>query len=227
MTGARNASVTFTPPLTFRLTLTVVGVTNTAPAQVEYQGMKIGPCVEADPPGNTCIQDFPPGTVVTLIALNGRTTFFQGWGGDCAAAIGTEGGFPTCVLTMDQDHTASARFAILTIAPPSSSAAIVSRFDVAGVRAQALLNGTLLPEPRPGTTRMSVTARAGENRLEAQVLDAGRGGTWTFDLSAVPGLERGTLRVTSGEAVAVGPDSIVFRLTGRAGERIGFAFQQR
>lgn len=224
MTAARNVSVTFTPPLTFRLTLTVIGANFPVRAEIQYQGTTIPPCQESDPPGTTCINNFLPGTVVTLIAQNGPTSVFQSWGGDCGLALG---GPPTCTLLMDQNHTASATFSTLTIAPPGASAAIVSRFDVAGVRAQALLNGTLLEEPRPGTSRVSVATRAGENRLEAQLLDASRGGTWTFDLSAVPGLERGTLRVTSGEAVAVGPDSIVFRLTGRAGERLGFAFQQR
>ena len=67
----------------------------------------------------------------------------------------------------------------------------------------------------------------GENRFEAQIVEAGRAGTWRLELSGVSGLERGSLRVTAGEPVAVGPDTIVFRLSGRAGERIGFAFTKR
>jgi hypothetical protein len=100
-------------------------------------------------------------------------------------------------------------------------------FDVPGARGQALLNGTLLTTPAPGTTVIAVSSVSGENRLEAQLLGGGKAGTWRFDLSGIPGLERGSLRVTGGDAAAVGPDAVLFRMSGRAGERVELAFTTR
>jgi hypothetical protein len=60
----------------------------------------------------------------------------------------------------------------------------------------------------------------GTHRFEA-VLTAGQGpGVWRFRLRE--GFRAGTLRVLAGEAASVGTDAIVFRLRGRAGERIVF-----
>ena len=57
------------------------------------------------------------------------------------------------------------------------------------------------------------------SRIEAIVVTAkGRPGTWRFRMP-----EPGPIRVIAGEVAALGPDSVTFRLAGRAGERIVFA----
>jgi hypothetical protein len=72
----------------------------------------------------------------------------------------------------------------------------------------------------------NVEPRIGDNRLEAEA-GAGAGGTWRVELGGVRGLERGSVRVLAGEVLSVGPDAVVFRLKGRAGERFGLAFSVR
>ncbi len=221
MNGPRTASASFTVP-TFRLTIRSQHL-GTGTGDVSILGAKVGPCNSGPAPGNTCTTDWSPGTVLTL-RPNSFGASFMGWGGDCALALAR--GSNDCTLTMSQDRSVVATWQDLTLQGPGRST-LLSRFEVAGARGQATFNGTLLSEPKPGVTTLSVTTLDGENRLEAQLIEAGRAGTWRFDLADVPGLERGTLRVLAGEALAVGPDSVVFRMSGRAGERIGFAFSRR
>jgi hypothetical protein len=206
--------------LTFRLTLTVNGF-NGADGVVSITPSAIGTCASApSPPGNTCTVDYAAGEPVVLQAI-ANDGFFSGYGGDCSVKG------DTCDLVMSQDRTVTADFEQLVLPPTPGPASLASRFEVPGARGHVLLNGVLLPPPGSGDSTWTVSAVDGQNRLEAQILDAGRAGTWRFDLSGIPGMERGSLRVLTGQAIAVGPDSIVFRLAGRAGERIGLAFTKR
>jgi len=63
--------------------------------------------VTSTPPGidcgDTCSHIFDHGTVVELIAAPDADSTFAGWSGDCS-------GLTTCTLTMDQDHSVTARF---------------------------------------------------------------------------------------------------------------------
>ena len=225
MSAARNVSVTFTAPATFQLSLQVLN-SSTNVASVEYVGQSLLPCSAPGGGGIICVNAWPAGTTLTLRPVS--VSSFSGWSGDCAGAgAAPPGGTNDCVLVMNQNHGATASFGTLTLVDSGTGATLVSRFELSGARAQVTLNGTLLAAPRPGVSTLSLRAADGENRLEAQLVEAGRAGTWTLELAGVPGFERGTLRVTAGEAVAVGPDSVVFRLSGRAGERVGFAFQKR
>ncbi len=218
MNGPRNVTATFNAPLTFRLTLTVVGQAGGA-GRVNVNPSVFQNCSSAPPPGNVCTADYSPGEPIVLTAFT-ATGFFSGYSGDCA---GTN---PVCNLIMSQDRNVGALFDQLT-QPPAGTASISSAFDVAGARGQMMFNGVMLPAPEPGLMALAVTPAAGENRLEAQIVAAGKPGTWRFDLSGVPPLERGSLRVLSGEVVSVGPDSVAFRVSGRTGERIGVAFTAR
>ncbi|WP_027008479.1 InlB B-repeat-containing protein [Conexibacter woesei] len=56
---------------------------------------------------------YDEGTTVTLRAQDSELARFLGWGGDCRRS------FPTCTLTMDQDHTVLARF--VAIDPKSTN----------------------------------------------------------------------------------------------------------
>jgi hypothetical protein len=65
----------------------------------------------------------------------------------------------------------------------------------------------------------------GRHRLEATLVDAGgRPGTWRFDLGGLSPVA-GSLRVVAGEAALLGSSEVVFRLRGKAGERVVFAFE--
>ena len=68
--------------------------------------------------------------------------------------------------------------------------------------------------------------RAGENTLEAHVeTPFPQNGFWKFDFSATDGFVPGSLRAQSGTAVSIDGRSMVFRLSGAAGERIRFSFE--
>jgi Carboxypeptidase regulatory-like domain/Divergent InlB B-repeat domain len=56
--------------------------------------------------GSTCTAPFDDGAGVTLTAAPATGTTFVGWSGDCL------GSSPTCDLTMDQTHSASALFTL-------------------------------------------------------------------------------------------------------------------
>ncbi len=88
-----------------------------------------------------------------------------------------------------------------------------------------MLNGTDAFFPGAGPSRITGPVRPGSNRVEAVLVNAaGRGGTWRFDLGG-QGLKEGSLRVVAGEVVLTTPDTVVFRLSGRPGERVVFSFR--
>lgn len=217
MNGPRTASVTFIAA-TFRLTLNVQENANIL-AGVDVVPSPFGFCDSAPPPGTTCTADYTPGTSVTLRPV-AETGDHLAWSGDCAGVAPTN----SCVLAMTQDRTVGALFGQLTLV--SGAPTLVSRVDAPSARVQATLNGAPLAQITTGVQTIAVSAVEGENRLEALLLDAAKG-SWTLDLSGIPGLERGSLRVLSGHAVSVGPDAAVFKLSGRAGERIALAFAKR
>jgi hypothetical protein len=200
------------PAATFRLT-TTTGGTGT--------GTITGPGIAC--PGD-CTETYPPGTAVTLTATVGAFSGFAGWTGDCAGSTG-----PTCNLTMSANRTAGANFSVLSVAVTDAAPArstVVSRLEAPGARLAATLNGAPLVPPAPGQSAWTIEPRAGDNRLEAQGGDTAAG-TWRVELAGVRGLVLGSVRVLAGEVVSIGPDAVVFRLRGRAGERFGLAFAVR
>ena len=50
-------------------------------------------------------------------------------------------------------------------------------------------------------------------------------GQWRFELGSTASLEPGSLRVVAGNVALVTGDAVVFRLSGRPGERIVFTFR--
>jgi uncharacterized repeat protein (TIGR02543 family) len=219
MNAPRNVVATFNQA-TFRLSVTVIGF-NGASGSVRVLPSTFATCNSAPgPTGNTCVADYAPGEPIALFATTSAGSF-TGWTGDCASAAG-----PTCNVIMSQDRTTTATWNSLALVP-RGQATVASTFEVAGARGQALLNAALLTPPAPGMTVLTVSPVTGENRLEAQLVGGGKAGTWRFDLSGIPGLERGSLRVLAGDATAIGPDAVVFRLAGREGERIEVAFTTR
>jgi hypothetical protein len=96
---------------------------------------------------------------------------------------------------------------------------------VAGAEGQVVVDGAFGAfQERLG--QHGVPVAPGTHRVEATLLGGdGRPGTWRFELAGT--FEPGSLRAVAGEAAAVGPDTIVFRLRGRPGERVVFSVTTR
>jgi len=93
-------------------------------------------------------------------------------------------------------------------------------------RGQMVVNGNALVYAGAGRVVLATQGRRGENRIEAQLVQGpDRAGTWRFELGPTASFEPGTLRVIAGDVVQVTADSVLFRLSGKAGERVVFAFK--
>ena len=71
---------------------------------------------------------------------------------------------------------------------------------------------------------VSVQLGGGDILVEAVVREGKGDGRWIFDLGNATG-EPGTVTILSGEPLTVTPYSLVFRLKGRAGERVSFVLR--
>jgi hypothetical protein len=109
----------------------------------------------------------------------------------------------------------------------SSSASVlawVSDLSVPDGRGQVVVDGRDAVFPAGGRETFAARVAPGVHRLEAVLVEgAGKPGTWRFDLSAL-GIVPGSVRVVAGEAAQAGPAELTFRLKGRPGERVVFAF---
>jgi hypothetical protein len=166
---------------------------------------------------------YPSGTVVTLTASSILTALFQGWGGACT-------GTGSCVITMDGDKSVTAAFAsLLGLGTAHADAGgevdlglLRSTLRLSRGRGEITINGrTLLVTPE-GDGQIGLRAAPGNNLVEAWVREASGPGFWRFEFDP-SAIEPGSLRVLAGEPGSVGPTSVVFRLGGRAGERLSFA----
>jgi len=101
-----------------------------------------------------------------------------------------------------------------------------SELDLDGGSGQVVVNGEAAAFASRGRSAGAAVGRRGVNRIEAQVVEAaGRPGTWRFELGTTGSLEAGSVRVIAGEVALVTESAIVFRLKGRPGERVVFAFR--
>jgi hypothetical protein len=226
-TGACNLTmnVAHTVTATFDLAVAPVILTLTvfAPATSGSQVVAFPPAqtCTGTPGGNVCTVPFTPGASAALVPSS--TSLVASWSGDCAGT--PDGG--NCMLAMTVNRSATANFIVPAITDAQRSGSTVgSRLESVGARLTASLNDAPLAPPPPGASTWTVEPRTGDNRLEAQ-LQAGAAGTWRLELAGVQGLARGSLRVLAGEVVSLGPDAVVFRLKGRAGERVSLGFTVR
>ena len=110
-------------------------------------------------------------------------------------------------------------------ARPRRPRTLVSELGVPGGAGQVVANGEAA-FPRAGRSPLAIRLKRGENRVEATLVEARSGGTWRFELGGRAGLPaRRPLRVVAGEVVQLAADSVTFRLQGRPGERVVFAFR--
>jgi hypothetical protein len=132
---------------------------------------------------------------------------------------------------MDADKSVTVDFSLLgLIAQPADSSAesaaptLRSTLGVRGGRGDVALNGSSVLAAREGEGRATLRPLAGDNLVEARLIEGAGAGLWQFDLvGATPG-QRRALRVVAGELAAIGPDFVTFRLSGRPGERVAFAW---
>jgi hypothetical protein len=102
----------------------------------------------------------------------------------------------------------------------------MSKLDVPGASGQVLVNGFAAAFAGPGLSVGMAAGQMGENRIEARVVQgAGKPGTWRFELGSTANLVPGSLRVLAGSVTEVSGDALVFRLSGRPGERVLFTFR--
>ena len=185
--------------------------------------------IQSSPPGIACgllcaaqSATFPSGTVVTLTATPLLTARLDFWTGDCS-------GSGACVLTMDEDKDAVGHFAVLGAQASSAEGVSVSTLRV---RSTLLVRGGLgevsangsTTQVREGEAHLVGAEQAGDNLVEAWVRQAKGEGYWRFDVTGRAPLSPATLRVISGEVVGVAAGTVVFRVSGRAGERVAFAW---
>jgi hypothetical protein len=115
--------------------------------------------------------------------------------------------------------------ALSSVPSATQRAALVwtSELALPGGRGQLIANGADVVFPGAGRSDLALPARPGRNRLEAVLVEGERPGTWRFTLASGE-IRPGTLRVLAGEATAIGPLAVAFRLRGRSGERVVFVF---
>ncbi|GMR23678.1 MAG: hypothetical protein BMS9Abin37_2130 [Acidobacteriota bacterium] len=76
------------------------------------------------------------------------------------------------------------------------------------------------------TQRLRIRARGGENFVEGRLLAEASGpGRWRFDFNGTASFVAGSLRVDSGQVLAVDSHSVVFRVTGKPGPFVRFRFR--
>jgi hypothetical protein len=104
---------------------------------------------------------------------------------------------------------------------------VSSDLDVPGGSGQIVVNGRNAAYARRGRSASVAVTRRGENRVEAQLVEGSGAGSWRFELGGASGREPGSLRVVAGDVALITGDAVVFRLSGRSGERVVFTFRAR
>ena len=99
-----------------------------------------------------------------------------------------------------------------------------SELTVGGGQGQVIVNGSQVVLAGAGSSPLTMDARPARTRVDATLLSGdGEGGVWRFSLASGR-VKAGTLRVLSGDPVALGPGVVAFALAGRPGERVAFSF---
>jgi len=127
------------------------------------------------------------------------------------------------------DVRSTGRGCVRAVATQARGGGWQSELSLAAARGQVVVDGAEAVFPSAGIESFTSALGPGPHRFEATLVDdAGEGrrpgGAWRFDLSALR-LTPGSLRVVAGEAIQLTADAVVFRLRGRAGERVVFAFE--
>jgi len=105
----------------------------------------------------------------------------------------------------------------------------LSELQPPGARGQVVVDGAQAVFPSAGPESFTTPLGPGSHRFEATLVAGrgegrGSGASWRFDLSSLR-LVAGSLRLVSGDVAQLAGDAVVFRLRGRAGERVVFSFE--
>jgi hypothetical protein len=106
---------------------------------------------------------------------------------------------------------------------PGVRAFVVSDLEVASGAGRIVDDGGHLALVRAGRSVWQRRALAGENRIEAQLVEGDAPGLWRFHLQNGR-FRAGSVRILEGEPALLTADTIVFRLRGGKGERLAFTF---
>jgi hypothetical protein len=96
-----------------------------------------------------------------------------------------------------------------------------------GTSAQVSLNDSVtVSAMAPSPEQHRLRAVSGENLVSARLLSEANGeGRWRFDFRGAPSFVAGSLKVDSGDVVALDGHSVAFRVTGKPGPPIRFRFR--
>jgi PKD domain-containing protein len=225
----RPAPPTTTPPVcsaTVNVTKSGTGLgTVTGGTGGNPTSINCGPdCSES---GITC------GTRFALVATPLAGSIFVTWSGGGPGCPGT---VQPCIADTGSGRISNldARFDTFpfTVGSAPGPAAVptpwlrwISELDSPEAAGLVFLNGGSGAAVRSMRTEMTGMPGAELNRVEAVLTQAREAGTWRFELPAR--IEPGSLKPLRGDVVLVTPDTLVFRVQGRAGEKVAFTFRVR
>ena len=153
---------------------------------------------------------FPPwptiGVLLTITDKNGQKTSVQG--------------------TTEVQYLTNPFFRESTVDTSFTSFLGVAPFD-GKVAGQVRHNGERVDQVRnDAPSRHDLRGRLGENTVDASLTTPmGGPGFWRFDFRGASGFVAGSIRVKSGQVIALDAHSVVLRLSGTAGEHLRFSYQ--
>jgi hypothetical protein len=170
--------------------------------------------------GTGCGSDsgaYPVGATVVLTQQPGLLPF-RGWSGACS------GTGSTCTVVMTANKSVTATFSLLlTENAAAAPTRWVSALDAGDAAGRVIVNGAVAGPAARGVGAIEIREAAdGMVRVEGVLEGASGPGTWRFERLAA-GASRVRLKVLEGQPALVTEHAIVFRLRGRAGERVAFA----
>jgi hypothetical protein len=199
-----------------------VSATATGTDRVTFEAIKCGDgcgcCLSND--SSVAVSGFGPGYSSTLTVSGFGEYLIQ------ATARNLCGGSD---VTTSQNRIFVDSFGCSTafVSVRPQSAAWSSDLSVEGGRLQLVVNGAAASFPGRGRAHGVATLVEGENRIEATLVEgAGKAGLWRFDLVNGRAIATESIRVVSGDVVAVSATSVTFRLDGNAGARVVFTFRR-
>lgn len=167
----------------------------------------------------TCSAPFAVGAPLTL-----RLSCLAGtpeWVSGCDSVSGDQ-----CMLSPSADRTVQLKCYTATGSSSTSDTVWPTRtlrtsLEAQGARGRATIDGAGLLSVEAGGLRHLELGSTGSRRVEAVVDQIGGPGLWRFSVEgAAP--QDSVLRVQVGAAVTISANAVVFRLTGKPGERIAF-----
>jgi hypothetical protein len=118
----------------------------------------------------------------------------------------------------------SCNLGVVAVQSSRDSALWTSDLTVGGGQGQVIVNDAQAILAEGGSSPLTMDVHPGRNRVDATLVSGDGGdGLWRFSLASGR-VKAGSLRVVTGDPVALGPGVVAFALTGRPGERVAFSF---